>query len=77
MSKENREYLWTEGYGRFARRSVVTVECVEQRGKFYASMATLNASAIGVGDTPNEAFVAWAKRCNAEPKVQLSASPAP
>lgn len=68
MKKETRAYSLTSGYGHFARRDEVVVECVEQRGKFYASMNSLNASAIGVGDTSDEAFADWAKKCKAAPK---------
>lgn len=60
---ETRQYALTSGYGSFARTAVYAVECVEERGKFYASMNTLNASPMGVGDTPDEAFAMWAETC--------------
>lgn len=59
MIKTSRSYALTAGYGHFARTTTVTVECIEERGKFYASMPTLYASPIGVGDTQDEAFTAW------------------
>lgn len=60
---ESRTYRMQSGYGRFATFSDAKVDCVEQRGKFYASMNTLNASHSGVGDTPDAAFSDWEKKC--------------
>lgn len=45
VPKEHRHDLLTSGHGRWATRTEVTVGCVEERGAFYASMNTLNASA--------------------------------
>ena len=71
MQKEKREYVLVSGHGRWATRSEVTVECVEQRGKFYASMHTLNASPVGIGNTPDEAFEAWGK-CYGNAKLKYA-----
>ncbi len=74
--KEKRVYVLTSGEGWRRTREEVTVECVEQRGMFYASMNTLLASRIGIGKTVDEAFDAWAKRYNATLKpVRSTPSP--
>ena len=50
-------------YGRSSE--VHEVQCQEQRGKFYVSMQTLNASHIGIGLSPAEAAADYAKKCGA------------
>lgn len=57
-----RTYRYQIGYGRWAKFDNVQVRCQSQRGKFYASMDTLYASSIGVGDTPDAAFADWARQ---------------
>jgi hypothetical protein len=44
---------------------VVLVECHEERGRYYASVHTLNASPVGVGESVDAAYEAWAKRWSA------------
>lgn len=78
VSRETRRYHLVSGHGRWATRSEVAVECVEERGTFYASMNTLNASAIGTGRTADDAFNAWALRCgNAQPVMEMVERSAP
>lgn len=60
-----RRYSATAGHGWFRRRFIVTVQCQEQHGKFYASVITMNASFVGAGDTEEEAYNAWAKEWRA------------
>lgn len=62
--KTTRHYAVPAGHYPFNSK-VYPVYCVEQRGRFYASMNTLNASPIESGDTIDEAFDKWAQRCNA------------
>ena len=61
--KETRAYRVTDIRGqRCSTSNVVNVECVEQRGKFYASTNSLNATRIGVGSTAQEAFDDWSNK---------------
>ena len=48
------------GYGR--NSEIRDVQCQEQRGKFYVSVQTLNASNIGVGLSPAEAAADYAQK---------------
>lgn len=73
LPKTQKTFRLKTGHGPFATCSDVQVNCVEQRGKFYASMNTLNASAIGVGGTAAEAFAAWAKKCGDPAEVEHAA----
>lgn len=61
---ETRHYAVRASHPPF-KSTVYPVDCVEQRGTFYASMNTLNASPIESGATADEAFDKWAQRCNA------------
>jgi hypothetical protein len=64
---EKRKYAFTTGYGRWTTHHEVTVECREQRGKFYASVNTLNPTyaKLGIGGTEEQAFEEWRKIYNA------------
>lgn len=57
-----RTYRYQIGHGAWAKFDNVQVRCQSQRGKFYASMDTLNASSTGVGDTPEAAFADWERQ---------------
>ena len=67
-----REYTFRER-GPHPKRptTTVTVQVQEERGKFYASVRTLNASTIAVGDTVEEAFANWANRTSYVPALKI------
>lgn len=75
LPKTTRVYQWNVGGEgrRWERWECVTVQCIEQRGLYYADVNTLNAGSIGVGPTEDAAFKDWARKCNAKAVVQSPA----
>lgn len=61
---ETRHFRWhdTSRGTRWVTSGTCTVRCVLQRGVYYADVHTLNASYLGVGSTPDEAFADWARK---------------